>query len=191
MLRGGAALPPGPPPPRHPAAGGEAAFPPGPPHPATWRPPTPPPSSLWEGVVALPSGPSRFRSVRDDLDHCNAGVHFNGIALRRSRLWMHMIRACRQVLRSFVVGMRRNFGRSRNPFVCFFSPCARPDPIRGLHRQDRYTNRQTHVAHRELYIKGSDRLDRVLHHVQKWSPITHFEGLCHSAGNRSLNSQFS
>jgi len=33
-------------------------------------------------------------------------IHFDGLALRRSRIWIYLIRAFKQVLRMFVVGMR-------------------------------------------------------------------------------------
>jgi len=49
---------------------------------------------------------SRFSSFRNDLDHCNTDVHFGGRALRRSRIWMYLIRACRQVLRMRVIRLR-------------------------------------------------------------------------------------
>jgi len=59
-------------------------------------------------------------------NHCNAGVHFDGLALRRSRIWKYLILTCRQVLRMFVVGMRQDSERSRNPFICHCSLCTRP-----------------------------------------------------------------
>jgi len=52
------------------------------------------------------SGSSRFSSFQNDLDHCNTDVHFDGLALRRSRICMYLIRACRQVLTMFVTRMR-------------------------------------------------------------------------------------
>ena len=146
------------PPTRHPAAGGEAALLPGSPHPATWRPPhlntkqpvgrRPRAAPLavrlafgptpLRGAARQKSGPSRFSSFRNDLAYCNSGVQLDGLALRRSRIWVELIRAWVQVLRMFVVGMRRKSGRTGNPFVCHCSPCTRPNrarPIGGLHRQ--------------------------------------------------------
>jgi len=128
------------------------------PHPATQQPvgrrPRAAPLAVKLAFEPTPSscavrqnfGPSRFCSVRNDLNHCSAGAEFDGLALRRSRIWMYLIRACRRVLSMFVVGMRCKSGPSRNPFVCQCSPCAKPDrghPIGGLHRHtdiqtDRY-----------------------------------------------------
>jgi len=70
--------------------------------------------------------------------YCKSGEQFDGLALRRSPIWMDMILACMQVLRMFVVGMRPNSGPSCNSFTCQCSPCAKPyhrGPIVGLHRQ--------------------------------------------------------
>jgi len=45
-----------------------------------------------------------FRRVRQDC--LLSGMHFDGLALRRSRIWTYLIRAFKEVLRMFVVGMR-------------------------------------------------------------------------------------
>ena len=96
------------------------------------------PSTASRCAARQKSGPSPKTSVYSNSGNCKSGDQFDGLALRRSRFWMYLIRACTQVLRMFVVGMRRKSGPSRNPFVCQYSPCARPDPgrpIGGLHIQ--------------------------------------------------------
>ena len=40
---------------------------------------------------------------------------------------MYLIWACVQVLKTFEFGMRRNSGPARNPILCHYSPCARPN----------------------------------------------------------------
>jgi len=52
------------------------------------------------------SGPSRHSTVFAKIVYCTIGDHSDGVALRRSRIWMYFDRAIGQVLRMCVVGMR-------------------------------------------------------------------------------------
>ena len=47
--------------------------------------------------------------------------------MTRSAIWMDLIRTCKQVVKMYIVGMRRKSGASRNRFLCSCSPCAEPD----------------------------------------------------------------